>query len=86
MSIVFMINFLLVKGDVFIDSEALLVTDFVNLKIKLTQSLMFFLKKDKSESATTCKQASYMLHVYDPNFHFHYAFAQHIQPILPNSS
>jgi hypothetical protein len=45
MGIVFMINFLLVKDDVFIDSKVLLVTDFVNLKIKLTQSFEGVSKK-----------------------------------------
>jgi hypothetical protein len=33
-----MTNYFLVGGDVPVDSEALLVTDFVNLKIKPTQS------------------------------------------------
>jgi hypothetical protein len=35
--IVFMINYFLVGGDVPVDSETFLVTDFVNLKIKTTQ-------------------------------------------------
>jgi hypothetical protein len=30
-----------VRGDVFIDNDALLVTDFINLKIKLTQSFRY---------------------------------------------
>jgi hypothetical protein len=38
MSVIFMTNYFLVGGDVPVDSEALLVTDFVNLKIKPTQS------------------------------------------------
>jgi hypothetical protein len=38
MSIVFMTNYFLMEGDVSIDSETLLVIDFVNLKIKPTQS------------------------------------------------
>jgi hypothetical protein len=35
--VVFMTNYFLVGGDVSVDSETLLMTDFVNLKIKLTQ-------------------------------------------------
>jgi hypothetical protein len=38
MSVVFMTNYFLVRGDVLINNETLLMTDFVNLKIKLTQS------------------------------------------------
>jgi hypothetical protein len=36
--VVFMTNYFLVRGDVLINNETLLMTDFVNLKIKLTQS------------------------------------------------
>jgi hypothetical protein len=36
--VIFMTNYFSVRCDVFIDSETLLMTDFVNLKIKLTQS------------------------------------------------
>jgi hypothetical protein len=36
--VVFMTNYSFSGGDVSIDSDALLVTDFVNLKIKSTQS------------------------------------------------
>jgi hypothetical protein len=36
MSIVFIINYFLMRGDVPIDNEMFLMTDFVNLKIKLT--------------------------------------------------
>jgi hypothetical protein len=32
-----MVNYFLVENGVFIDSDALLVTDFINLKIKSTQ-------------------------------------------------
>jgi hypothetical protein len=38
MSVAFTANYFLVGGDVSVDSESLLVTDFVNLKIKSTQS------------------------------------------------
>jgi hypothetical protein len=38
MRIVFTVNYFLVGGDVPVDSETLLMIDFVNLKIKLTQS------------------------------------------------
>jgi hypothetical protein len=38
MSVVFTINYFLVEDDVPIDIDALLVTDFVNLKIKSAQS------------------------------------------------
>jgi hypothetical protein len=38
MSVTFMTNYFLVGDDVPVDSETLLVTDFVNLKIKPTQS------------------------------------------------
>jgi hypothetical protein len=38
MCIIFMTNYFLVGDDVFIDNETLLVTDFVNLKIKSVQS------------------------------------------------
>jgi hypothetical protein len=38
MGVVFMANYSFSGGDVLIDSDALLVIDFVNLKIKLTQS------------------------------------------------
>jgi hypothetical protein len=34
-----MINYFLVGGDIFIDSETFLMTDFINFKIKSTQSL-----------------------------------------------
>jgi hypothetical protein len=37
-SVIFMINYSFSGGDVVIDSETLLVTDFVNLKIRLAQS------------------------------------------------
>jgi hypothetical protein len=43
-------------------------------------------QKIQVKSAASSKQASYMLHVSDPKFHFQYAYAQHIQPILANSS
>jgi hypothetical protein len=36
--VVFTANYFLVRDDVSVDSETLLVTDFVNFKIKLTQS------------------------------------------------
>jgi hypothetical protein len=32
-----MVNYFLVEDDVFIDSDAFLMTDFINLKIKSTQ-------------------------------------------------
>jgi hypothetical protein len=38
MNVVFMSNYFFSGGDVPVDSETLLVTDFVNLKIKPTQS------------------------------------------------
>jgi hypothetical protein len=38
MSVIFMTNYFLVGDDVPVDSETFLVTDFVDLKIKLTQS------------------------------------------------
>jgi hypothetical protein len=38
MCVTFMINYFSVGGDVPVDSEMILVTDFVNLKIKLVQS------------------------------------------------
>jgi hypothetical protein len=38
MCVVFTTNYFLVGDDIFINSETLLVTDFVNFKIKLTQS------------------------------------------------
>jgi hypothetical protein len=38
MSVIFMTNYFLVDDDVPIDCDALLVTNFVNLKIKLTHS------------------------------------------------
>jgi hypothetical protein len=38
MSVVFMVNYFSVRGDVPVDSDVLLVTDFENLKIKLAQS------------------------------------------------
>jgi hypothetical protein len=38
MSVIFTVNYFLVGDDVPVDSETLLVTDFVNLKIKPTQS------------------------------------------------
>jgi hypothetical protein len=38
MCVVFTANYFLVGGDVLVDSETLSVTDFMNLKIKLTQS------------------------------------------------
>jgi hypothetical protein len=38
MSVIFMIIIFLVKDDVLINSETLLVIDFMNLKIKLAQS------------------------------------------------
>jgi hypothetical protein len=38
MCIIFMINYFLVKDGVSVDSDVLLVTDFVNLKIEPTQS------------------------------------------------
>jgi hypothetical protein len=38
MNVVFTANIILVVGDVLIDSETLLVTDFMNLKIKSVQS------------------------------------------------
>jgi hypothetical protein len=38
MNVVFMTNYFLIEDDVFINSEMLLMTDFVNLKIKPTQS------------------------------------------------
>jgi hypothetical protein len=38
MCVVFMANYFLVRGNVPVDSDALLVTDFVNLKIKSVQS------------------------------------------------
>jgi hypothetical protein len=37
-SVVFTTNYFLVGGDVLINNEMLLMTDFINLKIKLTQS------------------------------------------------
>jgi hypothetical protein len=39
MCVTFMINYFLVGGDVSVDTETLLVTDFVNLNIKSVQSL-----------------------------------------------
>jgi hypothetical protein len=38
MSVVFTANYLLMRDDVSIDNDALLMTDFVNLKIKPVQS------------------------------------------------
>jgi hypothetical protein len=38
MSVVYTVNYFLVGCDVLIDNDALLVTDFVNLKIKPAQS------------------------------------------------
>jgi hypothetical protein len=38
MSVIFMTNYFLVGDDILIDGEAILVTDFVNLKIKSAQS------------------------------------------------
>jgi hypothetical protein len=38
MCVIFMTNYFLVGDDIFINGEAILVTDFVNLKIKLAQS------------------------------------------------
>jgi hypothetical protein len=38
MCVAFTINYFSVGGDVPVDSEMILVTDFVNLKIKLVQS------------------------------------------------
>jgi hypothetical protein len=38
MSVVFMTNYFSLKGDITVDNDALLVTDFMNLKIKSTQS------------------------------------------------
>jgi hypothetical protein len=38
MCVIFMTNYFLVGGDVSVDSKMLLVTDFVNFKIKPTQS------------------------------------------------
>jgi hypothetical protein len=38
MGVVFMINYFLMVGDVPVDSESLLLTDFVNFKIKLAHS------------------------------------------------
>jgi hypothetical protein len=38
MSVVFMANYSFSGGDISVNSESLLVTDFVNLKIKPTQS------------------------------------------------
>jgi hypothetical protein len=38
MCVAFTANYFLVGGDVIVDSETLSVTDFMNLKIKLTQS------------------------------------------------
>jgi hypothetical protein len=37
MSVIFMVNYFLVGGDVSIDSEMFLMIDFVNLKIKPSQ-------------------------------------------------
>jgi hypothetical protein len=39
MGVTFMINYFLVGDDISVDSETLLVTDFVNLNIKSVQSL-----------------------------------------------
>jgi hypothetical protein len=36
--VVFMLNYFLVEDDIFVDNDPLLMTDFINLKIKLTQS------------------------------------------------
>jgi hypothetical protein len=44
MSVVFMANYFLVGGDITIDNETPLMTDFVNLKIKLTQSFKYTYK------------------------------------------
>jgi hypothetical protein len=41
MSITFMVNYFLVRDDVFVDSETLLMTDFINLKIKAAQSFEY---------------------------------------------
>jgi hypothetical protein len=41
MSITFMVNYFLVRDDVFVDSETLLMTDFINLKIKTAQSFEY---------------------------------------------
>jgi hypothetical protein len=41
MRVVFMANYFLVEGDVLVDNETLLVTDFVNLKIKSAQSFRY---------------------------------------------
>jgi hypothetical protein len=41
MNIVFIINYFLVEDDVFVDNKTLLITDFVNLKIKSTQSFKY---------------------------------------------
>jgi hypothetical protein len=38
MSVVFMTNYFLVGGDIPVDSESLLITNFVNLKIKSVKS------------------------------------------------
>jgi hypothetical protein len=40
MYVIFMINYFLVRADVYVESETLLVIDFVNLKIK---SVQFFI-------------------------------------------
>jgi hypothetical protein len=43
MSVVFTTNYFLVRDDVSINNNTLLMIDFMNLKIKLTQSFILFL-------------------------------------------
>jgi hypothetical protein len=42
MSVVFTTNYFLVRDDVSINNNTLLMIDFINLKIKLTQSFILF--------------------------------------------
>jgi hypothetical protein len=43
MNVVFTTNYFLVEDDVHIDSDTLLITDFMNLKAKSTQSFKYVL-------------------------------------------
>jgi hypothetical protein len=58
--VTFMTNYFLVGCDVFIDSETLLMTDFMNLKIKSAQSF----KCDHMDSVCICVFIMLSAHIY----------------------
>jgi hypothetical protein len=59
MNVIFMVNYFLVESDVSVNSETLLITDLVNLKIKPSQSFVY------AHRSTMCVYRSECSYMYE---------------------